>query len=365
MKYLRVILLSLAVAASVAALAALALLPRPRSSEALFHFAVIDEVMTSYSGNASVQFVEIRMLTGGQDMVMNSVLGAFNSSGSYLGDVLIVPSNVTNSGAGVRWIMGTSAFATASGLTPDFIMPAGLPASGMVCWGAPGTLPPAPGSWDHTVPANYVDCLAYGGYTGPTNFHIGTPTPLNGIGHSMQRTTETNNNNADFICADPATPTTNAPTSASLPATTSCLADADGDTVPDATDNCPSWPNTSQNLPPWSVPPNDDDCDAWSGAAEGTLGTNASMACSATGAVTHPGDPTKVNDEPVDNWPADMNDDQVVNLGDINFLAPPLFFSVGPDPPYQIRYDLNLDNVINLSDINYLAPPVFFATCTP
>ena len=46
-------------------------------------------------------------------------------------------------------------------------------------------------------------------------------------------------------------------------------------------------------------------------------------------------------------------------------LAPPVFFSVGPGLPYKFRYDLNLDNAINLGDVLYLAPPVFFATCTP
>jgi hypothetical protein len=42
----------------------------------------------------------------------------------------------------------------------------------MICWGAPvgSTLqPPAvPSSWDTTNPDNYVDCWAYGGYSGPT-----------------------------------------------------------------------------------------------------------------------------------------------------------------------------------------------------
>ena len=141
--------------------------------------------------------------------------------------------------------------------------------------------------------------------------------------------------------------------------------DGDGDGVPDGSDNCPSWPNPTQALPPWAVPPGDDDCDGWTTADETAIGTEPSLWCSATGAVTHPGDPTKVNDEPVDNWPADMDDDQVVNLSDVLYLAPPKFFSVGPGLPYEVRYDLDLDNAINLSDILYLAPPVFFATCTP
>ena len=136
-------------------------------------------------------------------------------------------------------------------------------------------------------------------------------------------------------------------------------ANADGDQWGDACDNC------SMTATLWMVPPGDTDCDAWVDGDETSLGTNDLVWCSATGAITEPGDPTKVNDEPVDNWPADMDDDQTVNLSDVLYLAPPKFFSVFPGPPYEVRYDLDLDNAINLSDILYLAPPVFFSTCTP
>src|ERR1044071_4067960 len=76
----------------------------PRSASALFHLANIEEVATSYGGDNTAQFVEIRMLSGSQNLVMNSVLAAFDTSGVYTGDVLVVPGNVANSGATVRWI---------------------------------------------------------------------------------------------------------------------------------------------------------------------------------------------------------------------------------------------------------------------
>jgi hypothetical protein len=95
----------------------------------------------------------------------------------------------------------------------------------MVCWGAPGIVPPSdPGSWDHTVPANYVDCVAYGSYTGPTNGFIGTPTPLSAEGHSLQRISDTHDNATDFACGDPADPENNADATADLVATTACPA---------------------------------------------------------------------------------------------------------------------------------------------
>jgi len=117
--------------------------------------------------------------------------------------------------------------------------------------------------------------------------------------------------------------------------------------VPDASDNCPAWPNPGQALPPWPIPANDPDCDAWTTADENAIGTDPNLACS------------------TDSWPPDFNNDQTVNIFDVLYLAPPVFFSIGPDPPYQVRYDLNPDGVINVFDVNRIAPPMFFATCTP
>ncbi|MEO8603074.1 MAG: hypothetical protein ABI629_10910 [bacterium] len=205
-------------------------------TNALFHLAVIDEVLTSYNGDPSAQFIEVRMLGGSQNFVAHSVFAAFDASGAYSGDILEVPANVTNSGAGVRWLVGTSSFQTASGVAPDFVMPAGvLPSGGgMVCFGGGGGIAPSnPPTWSRTNFANYVDCVAYGTYAGSTNAHIGMPTARDGDGHSLQRTSSTNDNATDFTCGDPITPQNNAGASASLPATTPCFVVADCPASPD------------------------------------------------------------------------------------------------------------------------------------
>jgi len=110
---------------------ALAVCSLATPSRAAFHVTVIDEVMTSYNGDAGVQFIEMRMLAGLQSFVANSVLAAFDANGNYVADIIVVPNNVTNSGIGVRWLVGTAGFQTQSSITPDFVMPAGiLPAAG-------------------------------------------------------------------------------------------------------------------------------------------------------------------------------------------------------------------------------------------
>src|SRR5262245_59106574 len=97
-----------------------------RTAGAVFHVAVIDEVLTSYNGDPNVQFIEIRMLANFQGAVAHSVFAAFDSTGTYVGDILEVPVNVPNAGTDVRWLIGTAAFTTTSVLPPDFQMPSGI-----------------------------------------------------------------------------------------------------------------------------------------------------------------------------------------------------------------------------------------------
>ena len=116
----------------------------------------------------------------------------------------------------------------------------------------------------------------------------------------------------------------------------------------DPADNCPAWANAGQALPPWPVPEDDPDCDGWSSVDEGAIGTDPNLACS------------------TDNWPPDFNDSLQVDIFDVLFLAPPVFFSTPPGPPYDARLDLNADGIIiDIFDVLTMAPPIFFASCTP
>ena len=80
----------------------------PKPAGALFHFAVIDEVMAGYNGDPNVQYVEIRQTSSGQNLVAHSIIGYFNAAGAYQGDILEMPADVP-SGSNLRWIVGTAA----------------------------------------------------------------------------------------------------------------------------------------------------------------------------------------------------------------------------------------------------------------
>jgi hypothetical protein len=242
----------------------------PSTVSAAHHLAEISEVMVGFNGDPQVQFVEINQRAAGQNIVMNSRLSAFGPNGTFLGVVLVVPANVSNSGDGVPWIMGTPQFESASGIQADFEFPPGIlaPGSGMVCWGSPGLVPPSPSSWDPTNPNNYVDCVAYGGYTGFVPSAPPSSLPPGDCQRSLTRVvpatfdavtppTDTwadGSNASDFMLAAPS-PTNNAGQTGTLVASpdtdgdgeADCRdADDDADGVPDGLDNCRLVANPDQ-----------------------------------------------------------------------------------------------------------------------
>ncbi len=110
-------------------------------------------------------------------------------------------------------------------------------------------------------------------------------------------------------------------------------ADSDGDGVPDESDNCPAWPNPDQSLPQWSIPPDDPDCDGFSTADEGFIGTDPNLACGP------------------DAWPPDHNSDGLISISDVLLMKASFGAKTPDDPIYDARRDLNPDGKISISDV--------------
>ncbi|HYC55898.1 MAG TPA: dockerin type I domain-containing protein [Candidatus Binatia bacterium] len=164
-----------------------------------------------------VQYVEIVMDTTGQQVVANSKLAAFDSTGTFSHVITTVGGNVA-SGNDRPWIMASEGFAAASGITPDFTFSTAggnglIPQDGMVCWGKPVT---------QTNPEHYVDCVSYGDYTGPDNSHTSSPHPLNPFGRGLVRTGHFHDSAQDFSCEAPAMPRNNAPQTGNIAAQIPC-----------------------------------------------------------------------------------------------------------------------------------------------
>ncbi len=169
---------------SAAVLALLVLLPV--RAHATFHVSSITEVMSGFNGDPSVEYVETREDFAGQNAIANTRLTAFNADGTVATVLILTPTGVANFNANRRILYATASFATLSGITPDFLIPSGVIStpSGMICWGAPYMILVPPPTWDETIPNNYIDCIAYGSYTGPTRGALptlgssGTPSSL-------------------------------------------------------------------------------------------------------------------------------------------------------------------------------------------
>jgi hypothetical protein len=209
------------------------LLANAGGARATFHDMSISELGAGFQGNAAIQFVELRLDSAGQNRVDDTRLTVFAADGTAT-QLLLTDGDVTNAARGANILYATEAFAAATGVTPDFVMPASLlTPSGMICWGAPGIVPRPPGSWDLTKPENYVDCVAYGGFPGATRPGSGTPTAL-GPGDGTQSLTRTKgtgvsgSNDTDFALATP-TVCNNAGACTDLAPGDDVCGDADGD----------------------------------------------------------------------------------------------------------------------------------------
>src|SRR5262249_7998406 len=154
----------------VASLVSLLVLLAPVPGHAEFFKAHIAEVMSGADGDPSVQYVEIRTYAAGQNNVANTRLTALSCDGSTSQVLLLLPSHMGSTAVDARWIMATTSFAAAAGITPDFTWDPAVTGSiptpcGMICWGSPVDptgVPPAPGTWAASDPNNYVDCVGYG-----------------------------------------------------------------------------------------------------------------------------------------------------------------------------------------------------------
>ncbi len=124
--------------------------------------------------------------------------------------------------------------------------------------------------------------------------------------------------------------------------------DSDGDGRGDACDNCPNWSNTAQNLPSWTVPAGDPDCDGFTTATENHVGTLPGVHCAAV--------PGAGNEDPPDQWPVDFDDSQKATTQDVIPYIPKLN-KLPTDPGYDVRFDIDPNNPrINTQDVLKFIP---------
>ena len=106
------------------ALLALAAAP---AAQASFHFMQIEQVIGGVNGDTTQQAIQLRMRSGGQNIVSLSRLNVFDAAGATPVLVVDLQSDVSASSGGSRVLIATAAFAAAQGITPDFLMTSAIP----------------------------------------------------------------------------------------------------------------------------------------------------------------------------------------------------------------------------------------------
>lgn len=97
------------------------------AASASFHFMQIEQVIGGVDGDTTQQAIQLRTRAGGQNLVSQARVRAFDAAGGSPVLLVDMGSNVPMAGAGVRILIATAEFAAAQGVTPDFIMTSPIP----------------------------------------------------------------------------------------------------------------------------------------------------------------------------------------------------------------------------------------------
>ena len=182
-----------------------------RPAHAVNHLIVIDEVLGSWQGDDTIQFVELRLLAAGQRSLSASGgrgttdLVFFDASGSpAAARVVTFTRDLDQSQAGARVLVATQALAALAGVTPDLILPINTlaPLAGRVCYRVNNPQDP-------NQSTGIIDCVAYGKYGGDTGRN-GAPSPRAPDNRSLQRVNTTGSTLDDFATTLQPTPQNNA-----------------------------------------------------------------------------------------------------------------------------------------------------------
>ena len=165
---------------------------------AVNHQVALDEVLASWQGDDTAQFVELRMLGAGQNQLAGQarlVIDAASGDQSLRRSFTFQPPNPANAVADGRILVATTRLAEITGLAPDYVLPTGVlsPDGGRVCY---------------VVGDFIIDCVAWGPFRGDTA-GLGRPSPFTPDNRSLQRVEFTGTIRTDWTGVLEPTPTNN------------------------------------------------------------------------------------------------------------------------------------------------------------
>lgn len=170
-------------------------------ARASFHLMAISEIFGGTTHHEGADFVELTMLSNGQDQVDGTRLKIYDSVGNPIGTDTL-DDDLVDGDAGETILIGSSSAGTLFGVTPDFTLATAIAGSGgKVCFESP------PVGEITTV----IDCASWGDFTGSST-GSGKPFRRNHelpLGASMNRKgnspnlIDADNSKDDFIIDGP------------------------------------------------------------------------------------------------------------------------------------------------------------------
>jgi len=241
--------------------------------EANFHCMRIGAVMGGANGNADIQYVELRLVAGGQNAVAGHEITFRNDMGA-LQATFVFPTNVGSGVDGASILIATAEFDAAASVNPDFLFSDGTVVDPDTSMTVPSNTT-GTGDRNHPVqvpdgkvtfeeaglPAECVgstppvDSVAYGdNYTGTVDFvaHRDEDLPIAGKQALVLNNVASSptNNSTEYSVqtipepipspSGPNTPRNNGGMTGDIGS------DSDSDGVDDSIDNCPLTPNPGQ-----------------------------------------------------------------------------------------------------------------------
>jgi hypothetical protein len=150
----------------------------------------LDEVVGSWQADDTIQYVELRMLDGGQNGIANVAALVFDDATGSTDTrrVLFFTQNVVRGIQDAKILVASTKARDLASVQPDFLLPAGFlqPKNGRVCY--------AVNTANGLV---NVDCVAYGEFKGD-NGTLGPPTTRTPDNRALQRIAYTGRTRADW-----------------------------------------------------------------------------------------------------------------------------------------------------------------------
>jgi hypothetical protein len=150
---------------------------------------VLKEVLGSWRGDDTIQFVELLMIADFQNVLLNRAELVFEDATGTTEESFLFTKNVAFGVAGATVLVGTARLGELIGVVPDLVLPDGqlLPENGRVCYRGADAL----GEF------STIDCLAYGTFSGGTGTY-GPPVRANPTNRSLDRGKNTGINRTDW-----------------------------------------------------------------------------------------------------------------------------------------------------------------------